>query len=220
MVTNMQGKAQTKKFLPRIFATFTIFQTILIVIFISCGITLAFLSATETLTNKFVIAKPDIEIIEPNTPDPSDVEWGADNKNVSVKVSEDAGDVYVKVMLVISAKGGSNVYPFNFGAMSAPDPDTNELIMGDFTLHFDADWQEDWFFKDGSFYYKHILKSNEQTSVLLRGITLTQDTPKIRDKYRNMLINIDVLANSIQAKGDAVLEWGVVFDTDGVTLKP
>ena len=217
----MRKATETKKINLRFLAGFTALQMILIVVFLSCGITIAFLSASQSITNRFIVAQPDIGIAEPNVPNPDSVNWGIDNKNVRISVTSEHASLYVKAAIIISAKDSAGqIFPFDFGKFSAPDAVTGELIIGDFTLHFNPDWQDDWFYKDGYFYYKHILNSGEQTEVLLKGITLTNPTDTVKAKYQKLTINVDVLASSIQAKGSAVTEWGVSLELDGVTLAP
>lgn len=217
----MRKATETKKLNLRFLAVFTALQMILIVVFLSCGITIAFLTASQSVTNQFILAQPDIEIEEPNVSNPDGVDWGADNKNVRISVASDHASVYVKAALIISAKDhAGQLFPLNFGELSAPNAVTGELITGDFTLHFNTNWQDDWFYKNGYFYYKHILNSGEQTEILLKGITLTDDSETIKAKYQKLTVNVDVLSSSIQAKGSAVTEWGVSLESDGVTLTP
>ena len=42
--------------------------------------------------------------------------------------------------------------------------------------HFDKDWETNWYFADGYFYYKTALKKGQTTPTLLEGVTLCDDT--------------------------------------------
>ncbi len=217
----MQKKAWQKRINLRFLAGLTTIQLILIVVFLSCGATLAFLTATESVTNRFILAEPTITVKESNVSNPDSVEWGPNSKNVQIVVSSAHGSVYVKTALILSAKDSAgNAYPLNTGILSAPDITTGQLSAGDFTLYFNPDWENDWFFKNGYFYYKHILMPGEETNVLLKGITLTNNTDPMKAKYQNLTVQADILASSIQAKNSAVTAWGVSLDADGVTLIP
>lgn len=200
--------------LNRILAGLTGLQVLLLIIFFTCGASLALLSVSQTLTNRFVTASPDIEIEEPNVDDPGDVDWGPEAKQVRISASEDQGSVYVRVVLVLSARDSKgNLHPFNFGPFTAPD-EHGALVAGDFTLHFNPDWGEDWFFKEGYYYYRRVLNPSQSTSILLNGVSFNGATED-KVKYHNLRIDVDVLADSIQAKGEAVIEWGVVLAEDG-----
>ena len=210
MMVMERGKGK----LIRALSAFTTLQLVLILVTLSGGITLALLTMSQSLTNNFILADPAIEILEPSV-EPGNAEWGIDSKNVKISSLPGNTDVYVRVALVISAKDGAgNLVPYDFGGMRAPSSG-GELTAGDFTLHFDQAWEQHWFFKDGYFYYMEKLQPGGQTEVLLRGVALTVDTPAIRAKYRSLRVHVDVLASSIQTKGDAVLEWGVSLREDG-----
>lgn len=216
----MEHKQKNNR-IKRFFATFTTVQIVLMSILAIFGLTIAYLTATDTQVNVFKTANPDIEIIEPEVSDPDKVDFGIDTKKVQIAVTADNASVYARAAVFTSAKDtAGSIHPFDFGQVTAPDGTDATVIQGDFTLHFADDWADNWFFKDGFFYYKHILVTGDTTEELLTGITLTTDTPEIRAKYKNLKIHIDVVAHSIQSQGNAVLEWGVNKDTDGTTLIP
>lgn len=200
--------------LYRILTGLTGLQTLLLIISFTCGASLALLSVSQTLTNRFLTASPDIVIVEPNVDDPGEVDWGPNTKQVRISAGEEQGSVYVRVALVLSAHDSKgNLHPFNFGPFAAPD-ENGSLVAGDFTLHFNPNWEEDWFFKEGYFYYSRILNPGQFTSTLLEGVSYNGSTAD-KDKYHGLRIDVDVLADSIQAKGEAVIEWGVVLTADG-----
>ena len=211
---------KAKELIIRFLIGFTALLIILIVVLLSRSITMAFLTSSQSKTNKFILAKPDIKIEELNVSDQDSMDWGIDSMNVRISADSEHTSVYVKVALIISAKDQiGNVLPLDLGPLTAPDTVTGELVAGDFTLHFNPDWDNNWFFKDGYFYYKHILHSGEETEILLEGITLTNDSDSsIKEKYRNMRLYVDVFADSIQATSSAVEKWGVSLQPDGVTL--
>lgn len=204
---------KTRK-IHRFLAGLTGVQVFLLIVFFSCSASLALLKIGATLTNRFVLANPDIEIDEPGVEDPGAVEWGPEAKQVQIVAGPEQGDVYIRVALVLSARDTKGqLLPFDFGLGGAPDAN-GRLVAGDFTLHFAADWQHQWFYKEGYFYFRGIVAPGQGTSVLLTGLTYTGSTAA-KEKYRNLQVDVDVLADSIQARGGAVTVWGVALTGDG-----
>ncbi len=216
----MKAKNKSKKLAAKVFMGFTIFQLILMAVILVSGLTIAYLSAMESRTNIFLTAGTDLEIEEPDVDNPDSVDWGEEAKKVKLTVTAPNVAVYGRLALVLSARDSKgNHHPFNFGGLSEPDSVTGQLVSGDFILHFNPDWQDNWFFKDGFFYYRHILRSGDETDLLLHGITLAFENEEEKAAYSKLRIHVDLLADSIQA-GEAVPVWGVGLDTDRVSLIP
>lgn len=195
-------------------------QIILIISLICSGSTLAFLTVTKSVTNRFITGEADVSVVEPNVSDTNNVEWGNNSKNVYLSLPKDSGKAYVRAMIVVSLKDtNSAVIDANLGTLSAPDAN-GILVVGDFTLHFNEDWENEWGYKDGYFYHFTALESEEETGLLLKGITLTNDTAENSKKYGGIKVVVDVLSDSIQASSDAYKQWGISIDSDGKIVLP
>jgi len=92
----------------------------------------------------------------------------------------------------------------NFGVLRAPsDAPPAILVLGDLTLYFAEDWASNWFYRDGYFYYRTALGPGEATAPLLTKVTLTYDSAAARQRYRDMEIRVEIMADIIQADGGA-----------------
>ena len=173
----------------------------------------AYLAVSKTLTNTFSTGSVNIEITEPGV-DPADVPWGAAAKPVFVNVAADSVTSVVKVTLVPVVKDASgNIVRRQLGGLSVPN--SSFLVMGDFTLRFNSDWEADWLYRDGSFYYKKTVAPGGSTAQILYGIELTDDTPEKRAEYAGLTVEINVIAEALQASGGAPAEWGLTVDASG-----
>lgn len=172
-----------------------------------------FSDLTNPIINAFAMGNIQVEIEEPDV-DPGSVPWGADTKPVQLKNPENSVPGVVRARLMPPAVYDSqgNQIAVGMGALQAPSGTT--LVMGDFTLHFASDWQSNWFYKDGWFYYNKVLKPGETTAKLLAGVTLT-DSGKA-EAYKGYTVKVDVLADILQTEGDAPsTEWGVTVSESG-----
>lgn len=162
--------------------------------------------------NEFQIGRAGIEVIES---DP--VSW--DKKQVYLKAADDEKSVpgVARVMFVPRVLNASGEYvQVDFAKIKAPVG--NNMVIGDITLKFSEDWEEKWFFKEGYFYYKTVLEPGEETTVLLQQVHLSNDTQELKDKYKDLEIKVDVLADILQAEGNAAnSEWGVTVEGNTVT---
>lgn len=163
--------------------------------------TLAILNKTlEVKENQFQVGRTGITV-EENDP----VTW--EEKQVWLKASNDPGcvDGVVRVMLIPRVLYSDGAYAqVDFGEIQPPMAE--QMIMGDIGFVLSANWQQDWFYKDGYFYYKKVLAPGEETPVLLERAVILGD----KNKYKDLEIKIDVLADIIQAQGNAApQEWGV-----------
>ncbi|MEG2850710.1 MAG: hypothetical protein RR866_03300 [Raoultibacter sp.] len=109
-----------------------------------------------------------------------------------------------------SAPGDRHFQAFDMRALAAPV--NNKMVLGDFTLHFAANWSTNWIYKDGFFYYNKVLKPGETTPVLLSGISVAAGKESL---YSNKTY-LSIAADSIQPAPAAVpAQWGVVVGPDG-----
>jgi len=165
--------------------------------------TFAFLYAiTGSALNPFSFGKTTITIEEDFK--------GWDVKEVRLKNDqEDNVPGVVRAMFVIVLK----------------DKDTGSPLGGDYDpyneigLVFAADWEDGWFFKDGFYYYREVLLPGDTTSPLLEKAFVINDTPQMWKKYANVIVEIEVMADILQASGGAPeAVWGVTVS--GMTVSP
>jgi hypothetical protein len=80
--------------------------------------------------------------------------------------------------------------------------------VDNYVYHFSSNWSDDWFYRDGYFYYTHPLPTETSTSTLLEGITETSSN--------GATVDVPVTVDAIQANPTSFVEdaWGVTV-TDG-----
>lgn len=178
---------------------------ILFILIIGIGTTFALLSkVTNTERNEFDFGKTEITVNE--NPD-----WSWESKEVTL--TADAGSEYVpgvaRAMIIPYVLGSDGNYMLSdLGELSSPTD--NKMILGDFTLEFAEDWNTYWFYKAGFFYYRQVLNPGQTTTMLLKKVSLTNDTAEIRKKYKDAGIKVEVMAGILQAESGAPqTEWGV-----------
>lgn len=184
--------------------------SVMLVLVISAGGTMAYLTArTQDRDNAFGFPTAGVTIEENFS--------GWDLKEVQVKNDSTVPGV-VRVMLLPRVEDAAGSYvSANLGTLAAPQD--NKLVMGDFTLELAANWADHWFYQDGFFYYRQVLGSAATTEKLLQKVSLTQDTPELREKYKDLSVKVDVQADILQAEGGAPqAEWGVTVS--GTTVAP
>lgn len=156
---------------------------------LAVGTTFALLKAnTDPVTNTFTAAKSDIKIDEDVT--------GGQKKSIIVKNTGTAVS-YVRVKLVmnwVDESGNVSAEPVN--------------IMPSIT--------DNWFLKDGIYYYKMPVAAKDFTTNLLQT-PITQGTAP--EGYH---LEVTVLAESIQAAPSKAVtdSWGVRVDSNGYLTQP
>lgn len=212
-------KSESKNF--RFFSSKTkirVVQIALLTLLLSAaamGGTYAYLMANTTpVANDFTFAMPAVTINEPSV-DPAHVAWGATSKPVSLSIPANTigGAVRASIIPMLKDAAG-NMIAVPTGPMTAPSA-ANTIIMGDITLHFASDWSTNWFFRDGFFYYREALGTGQTTALLLEGVTLTTNTPEMITKYQAIVVDIEVMADVLQADQSALSNWGITIDSDG-----
>lgn len=151
---------------------------------LAVGTTFALLKAnTDPVTNTFTAAKSDIKIDEDVT--------GGQKKSIAVKNTGTAVS-YVRVKLVMN-------WVDENGNVSAEPVNITPSIT------------DNWFLKDGIYYYKMPVAANGETTNLLKD-PITQGTAP--EGYH---LEVTVLAESIQAAPSAAVEgaWTAVKVVDG-----
>ena len=91
-------------------------------------------------------------------------------------------------------------------------PDSKETLNSE-TANFLFN-EEDWTYKDGYYYYNHILPAGEISEPLYNGIYL--DTT-MGNEYKTAILQVDILVEAVQSvnNGTSVFEaegWEVVFE--------
>lgn len=182
---------------------------VVLVLAISVGGTMAYLATrTEDRGNPFAFPTAGVSIEENFD--------GWNIKEVQVRNDSPVPGV-VRVMLVPRVENAEGNYvSVNLGTMG--EPQDNKIVMGDFTLELAANWADNWFYQDGFFYYRRVLEQGGVSEKLLQKVSLTQDTPEIQEKYKDLQVKIDVQADLLQAEGGAPeAEWGVTISGDVVS---
>ena len=150
-----------------------------------------------------------ISIEEPNVVDNQSVPWGNDTKKVSIKNVNENGEVeaVVRAMVVpVVYNEQDEVVPADLGdIMTAPSGNT--WTLGDLTIYMADNWQENWIFQDGYFYYKQTLYPGTKTEDLIEGATLANS-----GNYNGQSFTIQVLADGLSV--DDMAMWGLE-DTSG-----
>ena len=182
---------------------------------LAVGATLAFLfDILKPKTNMFSFDNSIIDVII----DENEYNW--DTKEVML-VNQDIphavpGVVRAMIVPVLKTNDGSNL---GLAGSMAPlsEPIGNTMALGDFVFTFQNNWQDDWFFKDGFFYYRKVLQPGESTTMLLSGVSLAD--PSLAEKYKDMRIEVEVMADIIQAaNGAPTAAWGVYVS--GIVVSP
>lgn len=156
---------------------------------LAVGTTFALLKAnTEPVTNTFTAAKSDIKIDEDVT--------GGQKKSIAV-INTGTAVSYVRVKLVMNWVDES-------GNVSAEPVNITPSIT------------DNWFLKDGIYYYKTPVAANGKTENLLQT-PITQGTAP--EGYH---LEVTVLAESIQAAPSKAVtdSWGVGVDNNGYLTQP
>mgnify|MGYP000862189334 CR=1 FL=1 len=159
---------------------------------LAVGTTFALLKAnTDPVTNTFTAAKSDIKIDEDVT--------GGQKKSIIVQNTGTAVS-YVRVKLVMN-------WVDENGSVSATPVDITPSIT------------DNWFLKDGIYYYKMPVAPDGKTENLLKA-----DSPitEPADKPAGCHLEVTVLAESIQAAPSKAVtdSWGVGVDGNGYLTQP
>lgn len=174
--------------------------------------------ASPSIVNDFTIGSAQVNINEPGV-DPNAVQWGGSNKKVTVSIPDGKAEGVVRVLVVpvLKTLTGEIIGQSMLGSLS--EPVSNKIVMGDITLNFDPNWQNEWLYMDGYFYYRRVLQPGETAQHLLTGVTLTNPTPAKLADYQNIRVEIEVTADVIQAIGGAPSVWGLTVNADDTVVK-
>ncbi len=169
------------------------------------GGTMAWFTAAQEVENNFTAGTVAVTVNEHDFQDITNWNPGdTTNKDVSVK-STGSKKTYVRVSLT---------------PLWTPATGTAALSLANVTLNTAN--PGDWVFYNGWYYYKHILETNEETSLLLDSITFSG--PLTNNTYQGAKLNVKVNAEAVQASNGAALDtWGltqVQFDALGLELIP
>lgn len=166
----------------------TIVGSILVlVVLLIVGGTMAWFTHNEEATNVFAAGTVEIQVNETYN-QPIDWKPGAKTqKEVSIE-SLGSKQSYVRVALI-------------------PKWDDSSLPINNVELIFADDYADNWIYKDGWHYYKHILDGDKETSLLLKKVELKDETD---DDYQGKTLEIKVKAEAVQASHEAYKEvWGI-----------
>ena len=144
--------------------------------------------------------------------------WNAKQVRLSIPTGPTYVNSIVRAMIVpYIYDGDGKLIASDLGAMAAPV--SNQMTLGDVILEFDSTWAANWFYKDGFFYHKAVLKpvsGQNQTAPLLSKVSLT--TGALTKYGTDAQVKVEVIADALQAEGQSWLEWGVTVS--GSTVSP
>ena len=197
---------------------------LMVALLLVTAVTIMYLVALSDMkTNTFTIGTAGVEIVETtSTSSDGGISWGEDTKIVSLQNTELETNIsgVVRVMLVPVLKNDEGeVLSGSLGSIEE-SPAGTTLELGDITLHFASNWNSNWFYQDGYFYYREVLDPGDTTEALLTGVTLTKSSTvsDLFEEDTTGYITIEVLADILQTEGDALDEWGV--KVEGTTVTP
>lgn len=156
----------------------------LIVLVLIVGVSLAWFLSTESKANEFKFGTIQVEVLEPGFNDIYNAQVGSYDKNIKV-VSHGTKRTYVRVRLV---------------------PEWSEPSLPISNVQLNMASNNDWIYSDGYYYFKYYLTENQETSLLLDGITLTSLGPE----YEGETLTIKVVAEGAQITNEAWKDiWGI-----------
>lgn len=180
---------------------------------LAVGGTIAYLvQALNTETNQFVFGDAGVTIIENFN--------GWDQKRVQL---ENTGNVpgLVRAMVVPVLKDENGTEGRGGALLPLEEPNGNLIDMGDFIFELNEFWTNNWFYRDGYFYCNRVLGPGDSTAPLLERVYLADDGDEIvKARYAGITMQVEVLADIIQADGDAPEAWGLIVNGDVVTPIP
>lgn len=107
----------------------------------------------------------------------------------------------------------------DFGVITEINISENSYIMGDVTFKLADDWSDNWIFnpQDGYFYHRAVVEPGNTSACLLESVSVSEEIYNSMEKAQ-IKLDIDVLADSIQTKADALsVRWGAP-DVLGITV--
>lgn len=161
------------------------------------GATLAYRFAqTGNIHNLFTPGTVSVDVHENSSSTPSDTNELPDGtKKVQL---QNTGTItsYLRAKLVPSWKfgdGEANTAVLNLKPM--PTAITGTVVdLGDIHLQLAANWQDNWIYKDGYFYYKQAVPAGDMTTLLMESVSVVSG----KDAALLSKLQLDVLSESIQ----------------------
>lgn len=177
-------------------------------------VTSAFTTATTAEEpNRFTTDQLGIRIIENGVvvEGESSAVFGANLKNIQLESTPDSAPLILRVALYPDLKKDAAAGTRAFASQDWGAPTGNQMTLGPVNLVLADGWGTDWLYRDGTFYYRHVLASGEKTPLLLTGVSATGTDSGALDA-----VDIAVIAEALQAyPAEAPAEWGCVVDSEG-----
>ncbi len=183
----------------------------LIALVIIMSVVFAAVYSNKSVKNNFTPANTNVSVIENDVEVSSanklSLENGYADKKVQIKNSGtgvNSADEYVRVCIFPKFVNSSDEDIEIFIPYTIPEVITDtSFTIGDVTFTLDDDWEENWVYIDGYFYYKDILSPGDTTPNLLASVSINTDK---LNSYRDMgaLLRVSILADAIQTVGGAV----------------
>lgn len=164
---------------------------IAIVSLLVVGGTLAWFTDEKSVTNVFKAGSVSIEINEEFTDVTDWVPGDTENKDVKF-TSTGISDTFLRVSLT----------PVWYDSENAEQG--NGYAIDNVTLNFAENYEQDWVFHNGWYYYNKILKTNDGTSWLLDSVTIAGEGTS--NDYQGKVLKVIVKAEAVQAENDAYMD--------------
>ena len=141
-----------------------IFMSLLVIVFIAIGVTLAYFTTTDTFNNEFYASEYDVETQESFvSPD----NWKPGDTTPKTVIATNHGDIPVAVRVKLTPRWEDK----NGDPLPLTDNNDNEYAVIDFSNNYDRKWV----YQDGYYYYKRALNKNQSTTSLLKSVTFNMD---------------------------------------------
>ena len=141
-----------------------IFMSLLVIVFMTLGATLAYFTTTDTYNNEFYASEYDVETQESFvSPD----NWKPGDTTPKTVIATNNGDIPVAVRVKLTPRWEDK----NGDPLPLTDNNDNEVAVIDFSKNYDRKWV----YQDGYYYYKRALNKNQSTTSLLKSVTFNMD---------------------------------------------
>ena len=141
-----------------------IFISLIVLVFIAIGVTLAYFTTTDTFNNEFYASEYDVETQESFvSPD----NWKPGDTTPKTVIATNHGDIPVAVRVKLTPRWEDK----NGNPLPLTDNNDNEVAVIDFSKNYDRKWV----YQDGYYYYKRALNKDQSTTSLLKSVTFNMD---------------------------------------------
>ena len=147
-----------------------IFMSLLVIVFMTLGATLAYFTTTDTYNNEFYASEYDVETQESFvSPD----NWKPGDTTPKTVIATNHGDIPIAVRVKLTPRWEDK----NGDPLPLVDNDDNEYAV----INFSNNYSNNWVYQDGYYYYKRALDTDQSTTSLLKSVTFNMDAEMDND---------------------------------------